>query len=96
MHLRELERRHGPQLVEPPCSLLQRFSSPVVLRFYGFIGSANAMEDVARRQESRKRALREMDKYTKAIYRVLAVRDLTFRRGTDPGWFTARHKAGRS
>jgi hypothetical protein len=89
MHLRELDRQG--KFVEHTCNCtLAGCITALGLR------SANRLYDGAEQREARKKSrFRELDKYTKAIYHVLAVRDLTFRSGMDSCCFTARHDTNR-
>jgi len=89
MHLRELE--HQGKFVQPTCTC-----SPFGCSIVSGLRSAKGLSDGVEQRETRRESrLRDMDKYTKAIYHVLAVRDLTFRPGMDPCCFTTRHDTNR-
>ena len=95
MHLKELERQHGHRVNQYVSTCHKcRTAQGKNKNDQTEMGCDNPLHPHGgcKDGEDRRRNLRELDRYTKAMYHVLAVYDLTFCRGMDAAKFTARHK----
>jgi hypothetical protein len=82
-HLAEMEKREGRRL-----NVCQAPKTAPLFKYTSLFNSAWPAEIA----EGRREKLRSMDRYTKAIYHVLAVYDFTFRYGMDANKFYDKHR----